>query len=458
MDGGTDFRSRVDDVRAKLAIGGVVEEHVKLSGSSTARSRRGRCPFHNGNSASFSLKDPGAADGFGHCFGCGWHGHVVDFVKDIYGLSFPDALAECERMAGIRREELRYSQARPVSRQRNPDKPRRRALNLIEPIEMGRALWRKAATNGAAVRRYFIGRGVPERVLSDERLSEFRYLAECPCVRWDIDTVKAWAWPETLPIAPAIMALVKVPTLSESGLLEFIPTGLHVTYLNPAGDGTMIRRKPWAKADDPEPMLPKRRMLGGVSRGCVLLGRYRPDVHLWIGEGNETVLSAMALGHADREAVGIATLSLDNLQGQPRKYGHGIWPLHRIEPDPARPPAFQIPRHKGPVTGLVDSDMSPLKGMTDPKTGAPRGEAVVERKGGPIVQRDITGAERARICAELFVKVWRNVGARPVDVVRAPVGMDFNDAARAQVASGDSAERAPRAQVASGDSAKRSAA
>ncbi|HKT85617.1 MAG TPA: hypothetical protein VJQ77_05975 [Novosphingobium sp.] len=101
-------------------------------------------------------------------------------------------------------------------------------------------------------------------------------------------------------------------------------------------------------------------------------------------------------------------------------------PLFAIRPDPERP-CFLVPRHRGPVIGLVDSDMSPLRGMKNQRTGEFRGEPVVERKGGPIVWRAITGAERAQICGDLFVKGWRAAGC-DAQALRAPAGMDFNDA------------------------------
>jgi len=139
------------------------------------------------------------------------------------------------------------------------------------------------------------------------------------------------------------------------------------------------------------------------------------------------VLSAMALGAAGPDDVGVAALSLDNLQGPVRlRQGQAgrIWPLYDIAPDTgAEWSAFDIPGHRGAVTGLIDSDMSPLCGVGN------QGENVIERKGGPIVRRPITGAERATICAELFVRTWRARGVQ-ADAVRAPAGMDFNDVTR----------------------------
>ena len=44
----------------------------------------------------------------------------------------------------------------------------------------------------------------------------------------------------------------------------------------------------------------------------------------------------MALRAAGTSDVGIATLSLDNLQGGVRKWASGVWPLFDVRPDPDR--------------------------------------------------------------------------------------------------------------------------
>lgn len=422
------LQARIDEVRRRLPLADVVARDVKLGNGQ--KQRRCVCPFHNGKSASFAVY-PG--DNRAHCFGCWWHGDVIAYVRDRRGLSFGDALAECEAMAGIREqfaESAKISGSGPVTRERNPSAPRHRTREFIEPIELGRFLWRCGRHEPAAVRRYFRGRGVPEWVLSDARLAGFRFVGLGPVMPWEVG-----ARPGSVPQAPAIVALVRRPQFLECevggpGRLEFVPCGVHVTFLNPDGTGTMLRRKPWAKANDPDPFMPKRKMLGPVGGGCVLLGDYAPDAALWVGEGNETVLSGMALGMAADGDVGVATLSLDNLQGGPRLWRNRTWPLHAMQPDPERP-CFTIPGHRGAVTGLVDSDMASLRGQRDARTGELLGEAVVERKGGPIVHRAITGAERATICGEMFVKGWRAAGVSEVRAVRAPAGMDFNDVVQA---------------------------
>ena len=45
------------------------------------------CPFHSEKTPSFTIHQ-----NRGRCFGCGWHGNIIDFVRSMYGLTFPAAI------------------------------------------------------------------------------------------------------------------------------------------------------------------------------------------------------------------------------------------------------------------------------------------------------------------------------------------------------------------------------
>lgn len=47
------------------------------------------CPFHAESTPSFSIRDN---IGWGHCFGCGWSGDVIDFVVELRGMPFAEAV------------------------------------------------------------------------------------------------------------------------------------------------------------------------------------------------------------------------------------------------------------------------------------------------------------------------------------------------------------------------------
>lgn len=55
------------------------------------------CPFHNEKTPSFYIHN-----GKGHCFGCGWHGDVIDFVQKYDGYSNKiDAVRYIGEMFGL---------------------------------------------------------------------------------------------------------------------------------------------------------------------------------------------------------------------------------------------------------------------------------------------------------------------------------------------------------------------
>lgn len=81
-----DFRRRVDDLKARVLMSGVVGRATQLK--KTGREYTGLCPFHNERTPSFFVSD---AKGFGHCFGCAWHGDILKFVTAREGCSFREA-------------------------------------------------------------------------------------------------------------------------------------------------------------------------------------------------------------------------------------------------------------------------------------------------------------------------------------------------------------------------------
>lgn len=83
----------LEEIKNRVAVSEVVSKRVKLT--KKGREHSGLCPFHNEKSPSFTVNDD---KGFYHCFGCGAHGSVIDFVINTEGLNFPEAI---ERLAGL---------------------------------------------------------------------------------------------------------------------------------------------------------------------------------------------------------------------------------------------------------------------------------------------------------------------------------------------------------------------
>src|SRR5204863_4862890 len=81
---------------ARVDIVSVVDRYVPLkkAGANFAAC----CPFHTEKTPSFTVSP---SKQFYHCFGCGAHGTAVGFLMEYGGKSFPDAVEELSRDAGL---------------------------------------------------------------------------------------------------------------------------------------------------------------------------------------------------------------------------------------------------------------------------------------------------------------------------------------------------------------------
>lgn len=76
------------------------------------------CPFHNEKTGSFKVYP----DGTYHCFGCGAHGDVIDFVARMENIGFNEA---CKRLGG----ELSFSGYRAMSKRKRAAETQKKTLS-----------------------------------------------------------------------------------------------------------------------------------------------------------------------------------------------------------------------------------------------------------------------------------------------------------------------------------------
>jgi DNA primase len=89
-------REIVERVRDATDLLALVGQAVKLRKQGSAHV--GLCPFHAERSPSFQVV---ANRGFYHCFGCGKHGDAFTWLMEREGMTFPEALDQLARAAGI---------------------------------------------------------------------------------------------------------------------------------------------------------------------------------------------------------------------------------------------------------------------------------------------------------------------------------------------------------------------
>ena len=145
------FRPRfLDELRQRVSLAEVVGRRVKL----TRRGREyiGLCPFHKEKTPSFSVVED---KGFYHCFGCGAHGDVIGFVMQTENLTFPEAVEQLARKAG-----LQVPQATPRGARARRSAPQ----TLQGAVEAACAFFEAQlrAPGGRAARDYLAQRGLDE--------------------------------------------------------------------------------------------------------------------------------------------------------------------------------------------------------------------------------------------------------------------------------------------------------
>jgi DNA primase len=86
----------ISQIRERVDIAEVIGQHVSLN--KAGQNLKGLCPFHQEKTPSFSVSP---SRQIFHCFGCGSSGDVFTFLTKITGASFPDAVRELGRRAGI---------------------------------------------------------------------------------------------------------------------------------------------------------------------------------------------------------------------------------------------------------------------------------------------------------------------------------------------------------------------
>jgi DNA primase len=86
----------IEDVKERVDAAAVFARHIELrpSGSGFVA----RCPFHEDHTPSFRVYPAKARY---HCFGCGAHGDVFEFLQRLSGKTFPAVVRELAAEAGV---------------------------------------------------------------------------------------------------------------------------------------------------------------------------------------------------------------------------------------------------------------------------------------------------------------------------------------------------------------------
>lgn len=146
----------LDELRTRVGLADVVGKRTKLVRK--GREHSGLCPFHKEKTPSFTVNEE---KGFYHCFGCGAHGSIIDFLMETEGLTFPEAVERLAVQAG-----MEIPRDTPQERERQ-----KRRQTLYDVTEGASAYFEKMLRmpEGRAGLEYLKKRG-----LSDETIKAFR--------------------------------------------------------------------------------------------------------------------------------------------------------------------------------------------------------------------------------------------------------------------------------------------
>lgn len=136
----------IEALRSRHDLSAIVGQRVKLR--KAGHELVGLCPFHVENTPSFRVND---TKGAYHCFGCGAHGDVLDYVMAAEGLHFMSAVRWLEGSADL-------PQANPAIRERD-ERIERQAR--VAAIATAQAQWRAAhSIAGTPAELYLRSRGI----------------------------------------------------------------------------------------------------------------------------------------------------------------------------------------------------------------------------------------------------------------------------------------------------------
>lgn len=143
-------------IRQRISLSSEVGRWVKLVRN--GRNVKGLCPFHTEKTPSFTVDD---IKGFYHCFGCGAHGDVIDFIRQKQNLSLMEAVQQLADRAGI---------AVPVEDTVSHQAQRNATKSLYAVLESACQWFESQLSQNEKALAYLKDRGISETVIQTFRL------------------------------------------------------------------------------------------------------------------------------------------------------------------------------------------------------------------------------------------------------------------------------------------------
>ncbi|MFH1551346.1 MAG: DNA primase [bacterium] len=146
------MNSPVDDIKNKLDLIDVIQGYIKLQ--KAGRNYRAPCPFHSEKTPSFMVSPERQ---LWRCFGCGKGGSMFDFVMEMEGLEFGDALRILAQRAGVELKRI------------DPELKTERT-RIYEICDLANRFFIKqlqASKAGEGIKKYLVDRGLKLQTIKD---------------------------------------------------------------------------------------------------------------------------------------------------------------------------------------------------------------------------------------------------------------------------------------------------
>ena len=152
----------IDDLKNRADIVRIIQPYAELK--KKGANWMGCCPFHQEKTPSFSVSP---AKGFYKCFGCGKGGSVYNFLMEMEGLNFPEAIKRVAEISGVMLPEPVDDKNYEQSRKRSAEK-KQLADQIIELNQIALDFWerelQKKNAKAKAAREYMEQRGIADEV------------------------------------------------------------------------------------------------------------------------------------------------------------------------------------------------------------------------------------------------------------------------------------------------------
>ena len=150
--------SSVDEIKSKLDIIDVINGYIRLQ--KAGRNYRANCPFHSEKTPSFMVSPEKQ---MWHCFGCGKGGSIFDFVMEMEGMEFGDALKVLAQRAGVELKKIDPKLSARLKTERT---------RLYEICDWASRFFVKQLESAAGkkMRDYLVGRGLKSETIAGWRI------------------------------------------------------------------------------------------------------------------------------------------------------------------------------------------------------------------------------------------------------------------------------------------------